>query len=160
MTDHVSAEEARSSLATVDLGRRRVLDEVALPRWYWAGLAVGWVVLGVLADSASPVVSGIATLVFGAAHAAVAPRVLDGRHGSRRLQVRAGLVPRRLPWLIIGFLVVLSAATVAGALAVSADGAQHPVTITSAAVAVAILLGGPQLLTVVRRRARRGLSPA
>jgi hypothetical protein len=38
---------------------------------------------------------------------------------------------------------------------VGADGANHPVTITSVFVGVIIVLGGPQLLAVVRRRAAR-----
>jgi hypothetical protein len=45
--------------------------------------------------------------------------------------------------------------TIAASLAVSADGAGHPVTIASSFVAVIIVLGGPQLLASVRRRATR-----
>jgi hypothetical protein len=160
MGDSLSAEDARSALAAVDLGRRRVIEQVDLPQWYWGGLAIGWVVLGVLADSGHPILSTVATFVFGAAHATIAPRILDGRHRSQRLSVRTGLVTRRLPALVIGCLVVLGALTVAGALAVSADGAHHPVTTTSVGAAVTTLLGGPQLLAAVRRRALRGLSPA
>lgn len=160
MSNSLSPEDARSALAAVELGRRRVIEQVDLPQWYWAGLAVGWVVLGLIADAGHPVVSGIATLAFGAAHAAVAPRVLDGRHATQRLRVRAGTVTRRLPLLVIGFLVALTALTVAGAVAVQADGADHPVTITSVAVALTILFGGPQLLAGVRRRAVRGPSRA
>jgi uncharacterized membrane protein len=47
----------------------------------------------------------------------------------------------------------LAIVTIAGALAASADGARHPVTIASVFVAVIIVLGGPQLLAWVRRRA-------
>jgi hypothetical protein len=39
------------------------------------------------------------------------------------------------------------------ALAAHADGAGHPATLGSVPVAVAIVLGGPQLMTAVRRRA-------
>lgn len=38
--DHpVTPTEARAALDTVDRGRRRVIDEIDLPRWYWIGLA-------------------------------------------------------------------------------------------------------------------------
>lgn len=158
MDHRPSVEDARAALATVDLGRRRVIDEIALPAWYWTGLAVGWVALGVLADADRPVASAVATLAFGTAHAAVAPRILDGRHRSRQLQVRADAVTRRLPALIVGSLVLLAGLTVAGALALHADGARHPVTTTSVGVALVILLGGPQLLAAVRRQAVRGLA--
>jgi hypothetical protein len=43
--------------------------------------------------------------------------------------------------------------TVGAALAASADGARHPVTMASVLVAVIILLGGPRLLAGIRRRA-------
>jgi hypothetical protein len=43
--------------------------------------------------------------------------------------------------------------TIAIALAVNADGAEHPATIASAFVAVLVVLGGPRLLAAVRRRA-------
>lgn len=153
MDQHPSAEDARSALATVEHGRRRVVDEVALPQWYWTGLATGWVVLGVVADSGHAVLGAVATLALGAAHAAVAPRVLSGRRGSDRLQVRADVVPAHLPALVVGCLLLLVALTVAGALLLAADGAQHPTTVTSVGVALLLLLGGPRLLAVVRRRA-------
>ena len=160
MTDSLSADDAASALAAVDLGRRRMIDQVGLPSWYWAGLALGWVALGVLADAGHPVLSAVATVLFGAAHAMIAPRVLDGRHRTRRVAVRADLVSRRVPLLVVSFLVAVSALTVAAALAAHADGARHPATLASVAAASVILLGGPQLLAVVRRRAVRELSAA
>jgi hypothetical protein len=53
------------------------------------GLAAGWVVLGVIADLNHPWVTMAATLIFGAAHATVAPRVLNGRHRTPQLSVSA-----------------------------------------------------------------------
>jgi hypothetical protein len=47
-----------------------------------------------------------------------------------------------------------------GALAAGADGAGHPTTVASIVVAVMIVLGGPQLLAVVRRKAARAGRPA
>jgi hypothetical protein len=52
----------------------------------------------------------------------------------------------------------LALVTIAGALAASADGARHPVTIASCFVAVIIVFGGPQLLAWVRRRAARDVA--
>jgi hypothetical protein len=56
---------------------------------------------------------------------------------------------------VIGGLIALACLTIAGSLALSADGARHPVTIASMFVAVMIVLGGPMLLGFVRRRAAR-----
>jgi hypothetical protein len=158
MEQRITPQEARAALATVDRGRLRVIGEIDLPRWYWWGLALGWIGLGVITDLKHPWVTAAATLVFGAVHAAVAPRVASGRHRTHALSVRADLAGRQTARLVIGGVVALALVTVAGALAASADGARHPVTIASVFVAVIIVLGGPQLLASVRRRAARSAS--
>jgi len=155
MNPQVSPADARGALAEVDRRRLTVIDEVGIPQWYWSSLAAGWVVLGVLADIAPSWVSSVATFVFAAAHSAVAPRVVSGRHGTRHLSVRADIVGKRISRLVLGGLVLLGAVTVAGALAARADGARHPVTIASIGVALILVLGGPQLMAGMRRRVAR-----
>jgi hypothetical protein len=155
MQRHVTPHEARAALDTVERGRLRVVDEIDLPIWYWAGLAAGWIGLGVVADLASGWVTTAATLAFGTIHAAVARRVLSGRHRTQQLSVSADVAGRHAPRLVIGGLVLLTGLTVAGALAANADGARHPATVASIVVAVMIVLGGPRLLAVVRRKAAR-----
>jgi GNAT superfamily N-acetyltransferase len=153
MEQDMTPLEARAALDAIDRGRRRVVDQIDLPRWYWWGLALGWIALGYVNDLGHPWVTSAATLAFGAAHATVAPRVLAGRHGSDRLSVRREVAGRGLSRLLLGALVGLALVTVAGALAAQADGAEHPVTIASVLVAVMIVLGGPQLVAAFRRRA-------
>jgi hypothetical protein len=155
MESQVTPKEARAALDTVDRGRLRVIEEIDLPRWYWWGLAFGWIGLGFITDLKHPWVTAAATLVFGAVHASVAPRVASGRHRTQRLSVSAELAGRQTSRLVIGGVIALACLTIAGALAASADGARHPVTIASIFVAVMIVLGGPQLLASVRRRAAR-----
>ncbi|HEY3088633.1 MAG TPA: hypothetical protein VGJ59_11280 [Jatrophihabitantaceae bacterium] len=145
--------EARAALEVVERGRLRVIEQIDVPGWYWWGLALGWIGLGVITDLAHPWITAAATLAFGAIHSAIAPRVIDGRRRSPQLSVRSDVVGRRLPQLVLGGLLLLAGVTVAGSLALAADGAGHPVTIASVVVAFVIALGGPQLLAVVRRRA-------
>ena len=52
-------------------------------------------------------------------------------------------------------MAALGCLTVGLALAAHADGARHPVTIASIFIATIILLGRPQLIAAVRRRAAR-----
>lgn len=75
--------------------------------------------------------------MFGAVHSSVAQRVLSGRHRSPQLSVRADVVDRRLPVLVLGYLVVLGLVTIVLAVLIDADGAGHPVTIASVVVALA-----------------------
>jgi hypothetical protein len=148
----ITPDEAQAALAAAARGRRAVIDEIAVPGWYWWGLALGWIVLGVISDLGNPWVSTIATVAFGAIHATVAPRVVDGRHRSDRLTVRRDVAGRRIARAVIAGVVAMAVVTVAAALAVNADGAGHPATIASVYVATIIVLGGPLLLDVLRRR--------
>jgi hypothetical protein len=141
MQSQITPQEARAALDTIDRGRRRVIDEIDLPRWYWWGLALGWIALGYITDLKHPWLTAAATLVFGAVHSAVAQRVASGRHRTHQLSVSRELTGARTARLVIGSVASL------------AIGARHPVTIASVFVAVIIVLGGPQLLAWVRRRA-------
>jgi hypothetical protein len=156
MESPISPADARSALAQVENARRVVIDEVDIPLWYWWALAIGWIALGVITDTAPSWVTSVATLAFGAAHSTVAPRVVSGRHGTGLLSVRADVVGKRVSRLVLGGLVGLAGLTVAGALAARADGARHPVTIASIGVALILVLGGPHLLAAVRRRLAQG----
>jgi hypothetical protein len=152
VASEISEGDARLALSSIDERRRQVIAEIDMPWWYWWGLALGWVALGVVSDVGN-LWAGVAALVaFGAAHAAVAHRVLSGRHRSRRLSVHADVVSRHVPAIVIGYLLVLVGVTIAVALAVDADGARHPATIAGVIVAVAVLCGGPRLMAAVRRR--------
>jgi len=148
----ITQEEAQAALKTADRGRRRVIEQVDLPTWYWWSLAVGWIALGVIADLKNEWATGAATLAFGAVHSAVAPRVIDGRHGSDRLRVGRNVVGWRVSKLVWGSLVALAGVTVGAAFALNADGARHPATIASVFVAVILVLGGPRLLATARQR--------
>lgn len=160
MEHPVTPLEAHAALDAIERSRLRVIDEIDLPRWYWWSLALGWIVLGFVSDLGQQWITVGATLAFGAAHSTVAPRVLSGRHRTHDLSVRADIAGRQAPRLVISGLLLLVALTIAGSLAVSADGARHPATVASIVVAVIVLLGGPRLLAVVRHKATQAVTPA
>jgi hypothetical protein len=151
----LTPDQARAALDTVERSRRRVIDEIDVPAWYWASVAVGWVVLGVIADLDHPWISSVATLGFGAGHAWIAPRVINGRHRSGQVSVRADLAGRWIARMVLGGLVALVGVTVLAALALNADGTRHPAVAAAVLAAVIVVLGGPLLLATVRRRVAR-----
>ena len=158
MTNSIDAGDARSALSTVEDSRRQVIAEIDMPRWYWLGLAAGWIGLGLIADVGPGWMAAIATLTFGAAHAAAAHNVLSGRSRSGSLSVRAELAGTHVSALVITFLVGLVALTIGAALLIDADGANHPATIAGVMAAIAVALGGPELMAAVRRRALRNVA--
>jgi hypothetical protein len=147
--------EAQAALATTERGRRRVVDEIGLPNWYWVFLAAGWIALGLLNDLEHGWIAAVATLAFGAANASAMSRVASGRHRTSNLSVRASVTGSNPALLLTAALLSLGALTVALALAADADGTEHPVTAASIVIAVIIILGGPRLFEVVKRNARR-----
>jgi hypothetical protein len=151
----INPTDASRALDDVEVRRRQIIAQIDVPAWYWWGLALGWVGLGLVTLAAIPWLSLAATVGFGALHSAVATRVIDGRHGSRQLTVRADVVSRHVPALVIGFLIALIAVTVAIALVADAVGAPQPVLIASITVAIAVLIGGPRLMAFVRHKATR-----
>jgi hypothetical protein len=155
MTNYPSDAEARLALHGVEQARRRVIDQIGMPRWYWWGLAASWIGLGIAADVAGPWVTLAATLTFGAVHSYVSTRLLAGRRRTSDVKVRAEVAGRRAPALLFGFLIGLGALTVAAAFLAYADGAGHPGTMASVLIAVAILLGGPRLMAAIRTDAVR-----
>jgi hypothetical protein len=157
MSKDISEAEAQLALRAIEDQQRHVLAEVGLPRWYWWGLAAAWVAIGLLADLDNPWVTGSATLVFGAAHSAIAQRIFSGRRRSGQLSVRAGLVDRHLPSVLFACLIALGFVTVGLGFAANADGADHAGTVASIVVAVAILGFGPRVVAAVRRRAEQNV---
>jgi hypothetical protein len=152
MPHDISDTEAQLALSSIEHRRHQVIAEIDMPRWYWWGLAAGWIGLGILADLDHPWLTLAVTLCFGAAHAAVASHVLSGRHRSHGLSVRADMVDPRIPAVVIGFLLLMVAATLVLALMADADGTRHPSIMASFVVAILVLLSGPALMAAVRRR--------
>lgn len=152
--DGIAAEEAHTALDAADRARRQVTEEVGLPRGYWWAMAAGWLVLGGLGSEAPSWVAGTATAAFGAAHATLASRLLDGRRRTGRLQVSRAVAGRRVPLVVVGMLIGLVAVTVGAALALDADGAGHAALWAAALVAAVVGFGGPDILRVLRRWAR------
>jgi hypothetical protein len=158
MTNDISHTEASLALDVVQRRQHEVLAEIDVPQWYWPALAAGWAGLGVLADYGPGWASGVVTVLFGAAHATIGPRVLSGRHGSTRVSIRHDAVSHWIPAVIIGFLVAMVALTIGIALVLNADGARHPATVAGVVVAGLVLAAGPGLMAQIRARAQRGMS--
>jgi hypothetical protein len=157
MDPKITETEARLAMSSIERRRQQVVAEINVPYWYWVVLAAGWVGLGVLADYGPVWAAAAGTLVFGAAHATIAPRVLSGRRASPQLSVRGDVVNQRIPVLIIGFLLIMMIATVGAALLFDADGARHPAALGGVVIAAIVLCGGPTLMGWVRRGAERQL---
>jgi hypothetical protein len=155
MAHDISTTEASLALEAIQQRRREVASSINVPGWYWPFLAAGWIGLGALGDYGPAWASSTATLLFGAAHATIAPRAMSGRHPSSRVSIRHEFADRQMPKVIVAFLIGMAALTVGIALLFSADGARHPALLASLVVAALVLTGGPGLMAWLRTRAER-----
>lgn len=151
----INEREAQLALGAVEHRRQQVIAEIGVPQWYWLFLAAGWAGIGALADFGPAWAASAATLIFGAVHASFAPRVISGRRGSSQLSVRGELVSRRIPAVILGFVIAMAALTVGFALLLHADGARHSALCAGIIVGMLVYVGGPSLVASLRRRAER-----
>jgi hypothetical protein len=158
MTSVPSENDARTALEIVELRRRQVVAMINIPWWYWGSVGLGWIALGAVTDLHDPWATSGGTLLFGAAHASIAWRVLDGRHGSGQLSVRANLVSRHVPLYVLGGLIALAALTAVFATLFAERHVGHPVTLSSVIVAIIVITGGPLYMASVRRRAAHTIS--
>jgi len=53
--------DASPSGESIEHARRQIIDEIDMPGWYWWGLALGWVGLGIVTDVRDPWLTGSAT---------------------------------------------------------------------------------------------------
>jgi hypothetical protein len=153
MENQITEAEARLALGSITHRQHQVLAEIDVPPLYWWSVATGWVALGVIADLHVAWAAAASTLAFGAIHSAIAPRYISGRRPTRQLSIRAEVVSRHVSVLVLAFLMFMAAVTVGLAFAAQADGAGHAATVASLFVAVMVLLGGPNLMAAIRRRA-------
>jgi hypothetical protein len=153
MTNMPSENEARTALENIEFRRQQIVAMINIPWWYWGSVGLGWIALGAVTDLHNPWATTGGTLLFGAAHASIAWRVLDGRHGSSQLSVRANLVSGHVPFYVLGGLIALAAVTALVATLLTTHHVGHPVTIASVFVAVIVIVGGPLYMASVRRRA-------
>lgn len=154
MMDGIAPAEAQEALDAVRRARQRIADEIGLPRAYWWALAAGWAALGALAGVGRPWLISVASVVFGAAHSAIASRLLDGRRRTPRVQVARAVAGHRTPVIVVGMLLVLVGVTVGLALALDADGAGHPALWAGVVVGAVVGFGGPELLRGLRTALR------
>src|SRR5262245_2283343 len=136
-------EAASAALAAVHHAQSTVAEEVGLPRGYWWGMGAAWVAFGAIAELGNPWVTTAVTLGFGILHSTIASRMLEGRRRTAQVRVSAATAGRRTPIAVVSMLVALVALTVATALALDADGAQHAALAAGVLVGTVIGFSGP-----------------
>ena|SRR5947209_4092992 len=141
-------DEAESGLADIRAAQQLLIDRVAIPAWYWWGVAVLTVLLGLVVDRGSRTEVALAAVVFALVVAGATGWVIVG---GGRVQVSRSLLAGEGAVRIVAFVGLVVGVSLAVGFALRAAGAAYPATAATLVAAVCLAVGGPLLMRGLRR---------
>jgi hypothetical protein len=147
--NELDADEAAQALAEIQRRQRQVIDQAAVPGWYWWAVGALMVVLAVGVDTRTHAVLGGAIAVFVIGLLSATGVVVSGQFLQARL--RNELLDGRGVVAILGFVALIVGCTLGLAFGLRAAGVPYPATLACAAGGTALGLGGPVLMRTLRR---------
>lgn len=148
MKGNISPSDAARSLADIGNRQARVIDEVLVPGWYWWTVAALTVVLGVVVDSHRAALVALAAAIYVVLVAGVTVWMIMGRN---RARVSRHLLGDRGALAIVGFVWVVVGLSLAVGFALRTAGAGYPATVACIVCAIGLIVGGPTLMSYLRR---------
>lgn len=139
--------DAELALAEVRTRREQVVDANLVPTWFWPSIAGLMLVFVAAVESRRPLVVAVGSIGYALGLAALIVAVVR----RSRVQVRTSLLGARGAVAIAVFALVLVAAGIGLGLLLAAAGAPWPATLACTPVALAMAVGGPRLMTHLRR---------
>ena len=149
MSGDMGPGEAAQALDEIQRRQQQVIDLATIPVWYWWTVGVLMVVLAAGVDARTPAAVGAAVCVFVLGLLSATGWVV-GR-AFRHAQLRNGLLDGRGAVAIVGFVLLIVAGTLGIAFGLRAAGVPHPATLACLAGGLAMGIGGPRLMRVLRR---------
>jgi hypothetical protein len=158
MTNAIEPGDAGTALAEIGRRQDQVIEAAMVPSRYWWAVGTASVVLGAVVDGRSAVAIGLAAAVYAVGVAVLTAWVIIG--GVARVKVHEDLLGPEGAGLIIGFVGIVVAGTIALAFALQAMGVAQAGLFSTLACGAALVIGGPALmrrLRVVMQRHRTGI---
>ena len=143
---HADAAEA---LAEIQKRQQQVIDQAAVPAWYWWAVGALMVALASGVDTRTPAAVGGAVAVFVAGLLTATGVVVRGQF--LRARLRNGLLDGRGVISILGFVALIVGCTLGLAFGLRAASVPYPATLACVAGGIAMGLGGPVLMRTLRR---------
>ena len=143
------ADEAAQALADIQRRQQQVIDQATLPGWYWWSVGALMVVLAGGVDTRTPAALGGVVAVFVVGLLSVTGVVVRGQF--LRARLRDGLLDGRGVMEILGFVALIVGCTLGLAFGLRAAGVPYPATLACLAGGIALGLGGPVLMRILRQ---------
>ena len=147
MTDGGDSEAA-AALAEIDLSQERVIDSVLVPRWYWWLVGLGMVAVGASADTARTTLIVVVAVAYALTVAAASVWFIGGR---RQARVHPELLGQPGALAIVAFVWLVVGGSLGLAFGLRSLGFGYPATAATVVGGLAVIVGGPALMAVLRR---------
>jgi hypothetical protein len=139
--------DAELALAEIQARREQVVGANLVPVWFWSSVGALMLMFVAAVESNRPVLVAVGSVAYALGLGALILAVVR----RSRVQVRTRLIGVRGALAIAAFALVLVAAGVGLGFLLEAAGVAWPATIGCLPVAIALAVGGPRLMSYLRR---------
>lgn len=145
----LEAGDAARELAEIEKRQAGVIDAVLVPRWYWWAVGVLIVPIGLAADSHQRTATAVVAVVMALVIAGLSVWMISGAYPGARIHPAA--LGAAGPLYIVGFVCLVVGVSLVVAFGLQAAGVGYPGTIGTVLAAVMLIVGGPILMSRLRR---------
>jgi hypothetical protein len=141
--------DAARELAEIETRQAGVIDAVLIPRWYWWAVGVLIVPIGFAADSHLRTATAIVAVVMALVIAGLSVWMISGAYPGARIHPAA--LGSAGAMYIVGFVWLVVGVSLVVAFGLQAAGVAYPGTIGTVLAAALLIVGGPILMSRLRR---------
>jgi hypothetical protein len=145
----LEAGDAAAELEEIDRRQARVIDAVLVPRWYWWLVGLLLVPIGVAVDSHQRTATAVVAILMALIIAGLTVWMISGAFTRVRVHPATLGAPGSL--FIVGFVWLVVGVSLVVAFGLQAAGVAYPATIGTVLAAVMLIVGGPILMSRLRR---------
>jgi hypothetical protein len=145
----LASSDAAGELEEIKRRQAGVIDAVLVPRWYWWVVGVHVVPLGAVADSHQRLATAVVAVAVALVIAGITVWMVSGTYPGARIHPTTLGSAGSL--YIVGFIWLVVGATLVVAFGPQAAGSPFPATIGTVLAAAMLIIGGPILMSHLRR---------
>jgi hypothetical protein len=145
----LEAGDAAAELAEINRRQAGVIDAVLVPRWYWWVVGLLLLPIGLLVDAHQRTATAVVAVVVALVIAGISVWMISGAYPGAR--VHPATLGGAGALYIVGFIWVVVGVSLVVAFGLQAAGVAYPAMIGTALAALMLVLGGPMLMSRLRR---------
>jgi hypothetical protein len=149
MKDRLESSDAASELAEIERRQAGVIETVLIPRWFWWVVGLLLIPIGVAADSHERTATAVTAITIALVVAALSIWMITGRY--RGARIHPATLGSAGSLYLVGFVWLVVGVSLLVAFGLRAVGVSLPATIGTVLAAVLLIVGGPMLMSRLRK---------